>query len=287
MGHIVHFENIQFIPQVMRHLVGIEKRSETGLAGRDIVTVVDCSVVDPKRYRKVTSYCRSIQLLGYTVGSVLGQLLVSFHLMSYDSIMVMTLVFTAIALLFSCLLPMPKRSMFFHRRHSGQKNQKTEGEKTSGDGTMNAVEHASMKKISLDEMNGEKVDECGETVENTVNEQEEKGTEDEDFEELVGQESCRQVILQLWWDIRQCYSSRQLLYWSLWWALATCCYNQTVNYVQVSGEAHIKQKKENLKVHAILEMGRRLCDLYQCESPSGVAADQTVPLCPAQIMSAD
>uniref|UniRef100_A0A8D3BEW8 Solute carrier family 19 member 3 n=1 Tax=Scophthalmus maximus TaxID=52904 RepID=A0A8D3BEW8_SCOMX len=205
------------------------------------------SVVDPKRYRKVTSYCRSIQLLGYTVGSVLGQLLVSFHLMSYDSIMVMTLVFTAIALLFSCLLPMPQRSMFFHRRHSGQKNQKTEGEKTSGDGTMNAVEHASMTKISLDEMNGEKVDECGETVENTVNEQEEKGTEDEDFEELVGQESCRQVILQLWWDIRQCYSSRQLLYWSLWWALATCCYNQTVNYVQMLWE-HV-QPSQNSSIY--------------------------------------
>uniref|UniRef100_A0A3P9IL24 Solute carrier family 19 member 3b n=1 Tax=Oryzias latipes TaxID=8090 RepID=A0A3P9IL24_ORYLA len=48
-----------------------------------------------------------------------------------------------------------------------------------------------------------------------------------------GSGSCGQVVLQLWRDFCQCYSSRQLLYWSLWWAMATCGYNQTVNYVQV------------------------------------------------------
>lgn len=46
--------------------------------------------------------------------------------------------------------------------------------------------------------------------------------------------SCSRVIVQLWRDFLQCYSSRQLLYWSLWWAMATCGYNQVVNYVQVS-----------------------------------------------------
>uniref|UniRef100_A0A672FBR4 Thiamine transporter 1-like n=1 Tax=Salarias fasciatus TaxID=181472 RepID=A0A672FBR4_SALFA len=48
--------------------------------------------------------------------------------------------------------------------------------------------------------------------------------------------TCSKVLLQLWRDFRECYSSRQLLYWSVWWALATCGYNQTVNYVQVLWE---------------------------------------------------
>uniref|UniRef100_A0A3B5LYU7 Solute carrier family 19 member 3a n=1 Tax=Xiphophorus couchianus TaxID=32473 RepID=A0A3B5LYU7_9TELE len=150
------------------------------------------SVVDLKRYRKATSYSRSVQLLGYTVGSVLGQLLVSFNLMSYNNILVFTLVLTAIALVASCLLPMPQRSMFFHRKHSGQR-------------------------------------------------------EDEDSEEIKGAASCSQVVLQLWRDFRQCYSSRQLLYWSVWWAMATCGYNQTVNYVQVLWE-HV-QPSQNFSIY--------------------------------------
>uniref|UniRef100_A0A8C4DEK3 Solute carrier family 19 member 3a n=1 Tax=Dicentrarchus labrax TaxID=13489 RepID=A0A8C4DEK3_DICLA len=155
------------------------------------------SVVDVKRYRKATSYCRSIQLLGYTVGSVLGQLLVSFNLMSYNNILVFTLVLTAIALLTSCLLPMPQQSMFFHRRHTGQKTA-TEGTKR----------HSS---------------------------------------ESVGADNCSKVLLQVWRDFRQCYASRQLLYWSVWWAMATCGYNQTVNYVQVLWEH--AQPSQNFSIY--------------------------------------
>uniref|UniRef100_A0A3P9JSZ5 Solute carrier family 19 member 3a n=1 Tax=Oryzias latipes TaxID=8090 RepID=A0A3P9JSZ5_ORYLA len=80
------------------------------------------SVVDLKRYRKATSYCRSVQLLGYTVGSVLGQLVVSFNLMSYENILVFTLVLTAIALVTSCFLPMPEKSMFFHPNPTTQRD---------------------------------------------------------------------------------------------------------------------------------------------------------------------
>uniref|UniRef100_A0A8D2PH22 Thiamine transporter 2 n=1 Tax=Zosterops lateralis melanops TaxID=1220523 RepID=A0A8D2PH22_ZOSLA len=41
------------------------------------------------------------------------------------------------------------------------------------------------------------------------------------------------VLLQLGRDLRDCYGSRKLLCWSLWWALATAGFNQVVNYVQV------------------------------------------------------
>uniref|UniRef100_A0A3P9PWY5 Solute carrier family 19 member 3 n=1 Tax=Poecilia reticulata TaxID=8081 RepID=A0A3P9PWY5_POERE len=66
-------------------------------------------------------------------------------------------------------------------------------------------------------------------------------------QEIKGAASCSQVALQLWRDFRQCYSSRQLLYWSVWWAMATCGYNQTVNYVQVLWE-HV-QPSQNFSIY--------------------------------------
>lgn len=165
-----------------------------------------------KRYRKATSYSRSVQLLGYTVGSVLGQLLVSFDLMSYNNILVFTLVLTAIALLTSFFLPVPQKSMFFHRRR----------------GRQTAAEQSNTINASLEDGGGEM--ESGE------------GEPDaEKLEESIVTQSCGQVLLQLWRDFRHCYSSRQLLYWSVWWAMATCGYNQTVNYVQVSYEGSINK----------------------------------------------
>ncbi|XP_033487289.1 thiamine transporter 2 [Epinephelus lanceolatus] len=199
------------------------------------------SMVDLKRYRKVTSYCRSVQLLGYTVGSVLGQLLVSFDLMSYNYILVLTLVFTAIALLTSCLLPMPQQSMFFHRKHTGE-NMVTEGTKRDADGTGDATEHTSGAKASLEEIKDEKV-EKGETENEAGVGMDEKAAKGEDPVESVDTQSCGQVLLQLWRDFKQCYSSRQLLYWSVWWAMASCGYYQTINYVQMLWE-HVQPSQD-------------------------------------------
>ncbi|XP_029302987.1 thiamine transporter 1 [Cottoperca gobio] len=200
------------------------------------------SMVDLKRYRKATSYARSVQLLGYTVGSVLGQLLVSFDLMSYDNILVLTLVLIAVALLVSCLLPMPQQSMFFHSLHTGQKTA-TEGTKRHVDGTVDATEHTSRADVSLEGTRDEKAESGGTEDEAGVG----LDGKDEDLEESVGAESCGRVLLQLWKDFLQCYSSRQLLYWSVWWAMATCGYNQTVNYVQVLWE-HV-QPSQNVTIY--------------------------------------
>nr|XP_029536664.1 thiamine transporter 1-like isoform X2 [Oncorhynchus nerka] len=156
------------------------------------------SIVDLKYYRKATSYCRSVQLLGYTVGSVLGQLLVSFNLMSYNNILVLTLVLISIALVTSLFLPMPQRSMFFHRSQSDPPQTPEGGDMCAGD-------------VST--------------------------------EGPVRARGCNQVFLLLWRDFLQCYSTRALLYWSLWWVLATCGYNQAINYVQVLW-AHIQPSQK-------------------------------------------
>ncbi len=190
-------------------------------------------MVDLKRYRKATSYSRSIQLLGNTVGSVLGQLLVSFNLLSYNNITVFTLVLTAIALFTSFFLPMPQQSMFFHRKHTGQKAG-TEGTKRHGDVTEDAAEHRSRPKTSLHDRGDTELQRRGETDDEAGKKLDKEEPKVEEVEESAGTETCGKVLLQLWKDFRQCYTSRQLLYWSIWWAMATCGYYQTVNYVQVS-----------------------------------------------------
>lgn len=176
-------------------------------------------MIDLKRYRKATSYCRSVQLVGFTVGSVLGQLFVSFNLLSYNDMLVFSLVLIAIVLLVSFLLPMPQHSMFFHHTH-----------------TTETVETGGIKRHADETVGGgdEKEVEGGET-------QNDAGNGDE---EDVGAESCSRVLLKLWRDFLHCYSSRQLLYWSVWWAVATCGYNQTINYVQVSSEGSMDKNSE-------------------------------------------
>ncbi|KAG7254941.1 hypothetical protein CRUP_012051 [Coryphaenoides rupestris] len=168
------------------------------------------SVVDADKYRKATSYCRSVQLLGYTVGAVLGQLLVSLDLLSYHGILVLTLVLISIGTVPACFLPMPRRSMFFHRQRGPGP-----GPGPTPKGSMDNTREAGTGELTAREKVGE-------------------GGGEDDEGSSVRPAGCGQVIRQLWADFLQCYSSRQMLYWSVWWALATAGYNQTVNYVQLS-----------------------------------------------------
>lgn len=79
------------------------------------------SVVDFQFYLKATSFCRSAQLIGYTVGSVAGQIVLSLKLMSYYYILVMTLVLISISFTAVVFLPMPSTSMFFHQSKRSEK----------------------------------------------------------------------------------------------------------------------------------------------------------------------
>ncbi|XP_028320025.1 thiamine transporter 2 [Gouania willdenowi] len=200
--------------QVMQFFYGVVTASEVAYFSYIY------SVVELKRYKRATSYSRSVQLLGYTVGSVLGQLLVSFNLMSYNNILVLTLVLIAVALLASLLLPMPQQSMFFHQKQRVQAEQAFDPQKDS--------------KISTKLRNNEEKFPSG----NVQNQQ---------TEELVHPKTCSKVFLQLWRDFQECYSSRQMVYWSVWWTLATCGYNQTANYVQVLWE-HV-QPSQNFTIY--------------------------------------
>ncbi|XP_044148127.1 thiamine transporter 2-like isoform X2 [Bufo gargarizans] len=156
------------------------------------------SVVDTEHYQKVTSYCRSITLVGFTLASVLGQLLVSLAGLSYFYLNVISLVSVSIAFLCSLVLPMPRKSMFFHKKMIGVSSEEP--------------------KVSSDNPDEPSTESKTETANKSP-----------------GPNFCK-VLWLLCKDLKECYSSMQLLYWSLWWALATAGYNQVINYVQVLWE---------------------------------------------------
>ncbi|XP_053315905.1 thiamine transporter 2 [Spea bombifrons] len=158
------------------------------------------SVVDTEHYQKVTSYCRSITLVGFTVAAVLGQILVSLAGVSYFYLNVITLVSVSVAFISSFFLPMPSKSMFFHRKAVGEVAPK------SSQPQLSSEQEIGIEPIT--EMGPDKAENKG----------------------------FFQVLWLLCKDLKVCYSSKQLIYWSLWWALSTAGYNQVVNYVQVLWE---------------------------------------------------
>uniref|UniRef100_UPI00398E5626 thiamine transporter 2-like n=1 Tax=Pristiophorus japonicus TaxID=55135 RepID=UPI00398E5626 len=182
------------------------------------------SVVSSEHYQKVTSYCRSVTLVAYTLASILGQVLVSVGNVSYFYLNVISLVSVSVAFLSSILLPMPKGSIFFHREEAEniQGSPSTEAvqptsENISPQNNLDTTTLSQLPVMAVQDANG------------LVKTAEHKGV--------------IKVLLQLWSDFKLCYSSPQILCWSIWWALATCGYNQIVNYIQVLWD-HVKPSQD-------------------------------------------
>lgn len=73
------------------------------------------SVVETAHYQRVTSYCRSITLFGSAAGSLMGQLLLSVAHVQLLHLVIITLTSAAVAFVVPWFLPMPTRSLFFHK----------------------------------------------------------------------------------------------------------------------------------------------------------------------------
>lgn len=168
------------------------------------------SVVSPEHYQKVSGYCRSVTLVAYTLASVLAQLLVSLASLSYFYLNVISLVSVSTAFLFSLFLPMPKKSLFFHAKPSTE-----------------APPKPSEKDAALGEPHKDHNPVCQEQVPVS-----ETPYVVQSRDPKPGNVALR-VFVQWLRDLKECYASKHLFYWSLWWALSTAGYNQILNYVQV------------------------------------------------------
>uniref|UniRef100_A0A8D0A6L5 Solute carrier family 19 member 3b n=1 Tax=Sander lucioperca TaxID=283035 RepID=A0A8D0A6L5_SANLU len=72
----------------------------------------------------------------------------------------------------------------------------------------------------------------------------------------------------LWQSFRESYSSRDLIYWSVWWALATAGYVQVFNYIQLMWD-HIEPSATssiyNGGVEAVCSLvGKTGCSIWAC-----------------------
>ncbi|XP_017524015.2 thiamine transporter 1 isoform X1 [Manis javanica] len=166
------------------------------------------SVVDVRVYQRVTSYCRSATLVGFTTGSVLGQILVSGAGWSLFSLNVISLTCVSVAFAVAWFLPMPRKSLFFH--HVPSTCQGTHGLRAQNGGIVTDTS-ASSHLPGLGD------------VESKI---------PLNTEEPEPQPGLLLVLKVLWADFLACYSSRPLLCWSVWWALSTCGYFQVLNYAQ-------------------------------------------------------
>ncbi|XP_072897543.1 thiamine transporter 2-like isoform X1 [Hemitrygon akajei] len=183
------------------------------------------SIVDLKHYQKVTSYCRSITLVAYTLGSILGQVLVSVGDVSYFTLNVISLVSVSLGFLSSIPLPMPKRSMFFHRKETEdiRVTPSTENVKPAPG---NAFPQGSLDTVVTSQGPAD----LHKDVSSPVRAAEHKG--------------IFQNLFLLYSDFKESYSSPRIIYWSAWWALATCGYLQVTNYVQVLWD-HVEPSRNN------------------------------------------
>ncbi|XP_054455543.1 solute carrier family 19 member 3b [Anoplopoma fimbria] len=163
------------------------------------------SVIPVENYQRATGYLRSAMLAGYTFGASLGQVLVSLAGIDYFYINAITLGIVSMAFFISFWLPMPQRSLFFKGKKAAAVGlQSQQGGPLGADG---------MEK-----------DEVG------------TGKQKMEHNGIVGWCSRENVAMAgylLWQSFRESYSSRNLIYWSLWWALATSGYVQVFNYIQL------------------------------------------------------
>lgn len=166
------------------------------------------SVVKPAHYQRVTGYCRSAALFGSAAGSLTGQLLLSVVKVQLVHLVIITLTTATVASVAPWFLPMPKRSLFFHKSPAA-------AEKPSSTALLERTKDSESKSPP----NSQDV--------STISRSPETGSHSSGLVEVL------QVLFD---DFLTCYRCRSLLAWSLWWALATCGYFQVINYAQALWE---------------------------------------------------
>ncbi|XP_066201702.1 thiamine transporter 2 [Saccopteryx leptura] len=172
------------------------------------------SVVSPEHYQQVSSYCRGVTLVAYTAASVLAQLLVSLAGVAYFYLNVISLASVSLAFFFSLFLPMPKKSMFFHAKPS------KDVEKPSSAGAGSGGPREGEAPGCEEKATSERASTLG-----SLDNGRWSGRKPENV--------ALRVFVQWFQDLKECYSSKHLFYWSLWWALSTAGFNQILNYIQI------------------------------------------------------
>ncbi|XP_078597516.1 thiamine transporter 1-like [Branchiostoma floridae x Branchiostoma japonicum] len=207
--------------QFMQFLYGVATATEIAYYSYIYVVVSD------QRYQKVTSYTRSVVLVGRCAAGVVGQAVVSVWKESaYFPLNYVSMASVTVALGISIFLPSARKSMFFHRysRQQDDLDSPPSLTPTNGDGVREEV----TSDNSGVQLPDNRTTEQPQTPEPTLNTTEVNTTSGSGNDNNIVISTLR----NLWTDFRVCYGSRHLLLWSAWWSLATCGSFQVGNYVQ-------------------------------------------------------
>lgn len=191
------------------------------------------SVVDHDEYQKSTSYVRSSTQVGLFIGAVMAQLLVSVANVDYLVLNYISLVNVSIGFIISLFLPNAKRSLYFYRQANRESPTITSGSNASNEGSgRNHSENSHSKSeedVDYVQIQGSPTRHPDVTPanEDAVNID---STEPLNPNPVKGH--WKTVLHDLWKDLKYCYSTPNILRWSIWWALSTCGWILVVNYIQ-------------------------------------------------------
>ncbi|XP_078677937.1 thiamine transporter 1-like [Branchiostoma floridae x Branchiostoma belcheri] len=188
-------------------------------------------IVSHERYQKVTSYTRSVVLVGRCAAGVVGQAVVSgFKEAGYFPLNYLSLASVTVALCISIFLPSARKSMFFHRYSRQQDDNDSPPSLTS------ANENAASEEAMPDNSGAHIHTPDNITSEPTPSQPQASDSSVIAIEVNTSGSGKDNIIIHtlrnLWTDFKLCYGSRHLVLWSLWWSLATCGSFQVGNYVQ-------------------------------------------------------
>jgi solute carrier family 19 (thiamine transporter), member 2/3 len=157
--------------------------------------------VDKQHYQKVTSHTHAATFAGKFIGGTMSQILVYFKWMDYRQLNYLTLATQTMATVWALFLPNVKTSQYFHRPTTNQSLVMHEGDNEEDNRRLasNKLAHNGTYNLNGD---GEK-------------------------NKAVG------PFKLLWLHFKSAYSNKQVLQWSIWYALAMCGYYQVVSYIQV------------------------------------------------------
>ncbi|XP_037552770.1 thiamine transporter 1 [Nematolebias whitei] len=176
------------------------------------------SVVESTHYQRVTGFCRSVTLLGSAAGSLIGQLLLSVAEVHLLHLVIVTMASAAVAFIAPWFLPMPKRSLFFHKN------------------PVEVEERACIRS----------------STSQTFQVEDSESMVSRSSKPAGGSRGLIEVLQMLFSDFLQCYRCRPLLAWSVWWALATCGYFLILNYVQALWET-IRPSRDHVIYNGYVE----------------------------------
>lgn len=177
--------------------------------------------VDRKHYKQVTSYTHSAMHTGKFLAGLVGQLLLSYHVLDLDRLNYLSFVGVIMFFLTAFFLPEVQRSIYFHPRANS---------------TVSGISHFGAVRSTGVTFNGVINGRNNSTTStNTAEAMAKKKRSQSIYQratEYPFKTQLRRALRASWRDFKIAYFNRYVLRWSLWWSIAFAVYLQIGMYAE-------------------------------------------------------